>query len=234
MNFVKARIFLLIAFLGIINLSFSKTQVLIKEDTLVGLIVNKNGRGISNIHVSVKGKQEIIKTDRKGIFIVMGTPLPDSITVIMPSKKMFQIPVGGNYFIKITNLGTDYTVSQAKDEIINIGYGSKRRSQSSSSEISVSGDVLRETGERNIVLALAGKVPGLSLIHNDNGDVALRMRGGTSFEGGNDPLYIVDGAIVEDIRFISLNDVDKVDILKDGSIYGSRGANGVIIVTTKR
>jgi hypothetical protein len=224
---------LAVVFLAASSLSYSKTFVVAKEDTLVGLIVNKNGKGISNVPVLIKGRSQVYKTDRKGIFMIAGPGLPDSITVMIPSRPIFRIPVNGNNYIKITHMGTDYSVSRAQDEIINIGYGSRRRSQSTSGEFSVSGDVLRETGETNLIQALAGKVPGLTVVYNENGNIGLQIRGATSFSGGNEPLYIVDGSITEDIRFINLNDVEKVDVLKDGSIYGARGANGAIIVVLK-
>ncbi|HOI49489.1 MAG TPA: TonB-dependent receptor plug domain-containing protein, partial [Prolixibacteraceae bacterium] len=89
------------------------------------------------------------------------------------------------------------------------------------------------TGERDLLRALAGKVPGLNLVYRDNGTVTLRLRGGTSLDGNDDPLYIVDGAVVDDLSYLNLHDVDKVDVLKDGSIYGTRGANGAIVVTTR-
>jgi TonB-dependent SusC/RagA subfamily outer membrane receptor len=93
---------------------------------------------------------------------------------------------------------------------------------------------LRETGERDIILALAGKVPGMNLTYNNNGIATLIIRGGSTLEGNNDPLYVVDGSIVDDLSFLNINDVDRIDVLKDGSIYGARGANGAIVVSTNK
>lgn len=224
-------ILLLISLLTISLLSYSQKPA--PKDTLVGLIVNKSGKAIKNVPVSVSG-MEINHTDRKGIFMIVGEHLPDTVTIMLPSKKLFQIPVNGMNFLKINTNETEYLVSQAKDEIINIGYGEMRKSRSTTGDFSVTGDALRETGERNIILALAGKIPGLNVVYNNNGKATVIIRGGSSMEGNNEPLYVVDGSIAEDLTFLNINDVERIDVLKDGSIYGARGANGAIVVTTKK
>lgn len=176
----------------------------------------------------------MIRTDRKGIFLVVGNQLPDTVTIMLPSKKLFRIPVAGMNFLKIETNETAFSVAEAKDEIVNIGYGQMRKSRSTTGSFSVTGDQLRETGERDIIQAIVGKVPGLNMVYNSSGKATILIRGGTSLDGNNDPLYVVDGSVVEDLSFVNLNDIEKVDVLKDGSIYGTRGANGAIVVTTKR
>ena len=224
-------ILLLIVLLPISLLSYSQKET--PKDTLVGLIVNKSGKALKNVPVSVSGK-EMNHTDRKGIFIIVGDHLPDTVTIMLSSKKLFQIPVNGMNYLKIKTNETEYSASQAKDEIINIGYGVMRKSRSTNGDFSVTGDALRETGERNIILALAGKIPGLNVVYNNYGKATVIIRGGSSMEGNNDPLYVVDGSIIEDLTYLNINDVDRIDVLKDGSIYGARGANGAIVVTTKK
>lgn len=204
------------------------------NDTLVGLILNKSGKAIKNVPVSAHGHPEVTLTDRNGVFVIIGDHLPNTVTIMLQSRKLVQIPVCGMYFLKIQTRETAFSVSQAKDEIMNIGYGQMKKSHSTSGNFSVTGDQLRSTGERDIINALVGKVPGINLVYNVDGKPSILIRGGTSLDSNNDPLYVVDGSIVEDISFINLNDVETVDVLKDGSIYGTRGANGAIIVTTKK
>jgi TonB-dependent SusC/RagA subfamily outer membrane receptor len=226
------KVFLILVFLlTIVRVSFSQEPA--PKDTLVGLIVNKSGKAIKNVPVSVAGHKDMTYSNRKGIFMVVGEHLPDSVTIMLPSKKLYQIPVGGMKFLKISTNETAFSVSQAKDEIVNIGYGSILKSHSTSGNYTITGDELRQTGERDIIMAIAGKVPGLNLVYNNNGTATLRLRGGASLDGNDDPLYIVDGSIVDDLLHLNMNDVAKVDVLKDGSIYGARGANGAIVVTTK-
>ncbi|MGD9555792.1 MAG: TonB-dependent receptor plug domain-containing protein [Mangrovibacterium sp.] len=204
-----------------------------EKDTLTGLILNAKGKGIKNVPVFVKGQDVAVKTDRKGLFTIVTGYLPDSLTIMLPSHKLFQIPVNKMNYLKISTGETACTVSEAKDEIIRIGYGTERQSRSTQSSFSLSGRELLETGERDIIHAIAGKVPGLNLVYKENGAVSIQIRGGTGMGDENEPLYVVDGSIVDDLTYVNLNDVEKVDILKDGSIFGTRGANGAIVVTTK-
>jgi TonB-dependent SusC/RagA subfamily outer membrane receptor len=212
---------------------FLPAQNVSEKDTLVGLILNAKGKGIKNVPVFVKDQDVPVKTDRKGIFTIVARQLPDSITIMLPSQKLFKIPVNNRKYMKILTGEAAFTVSEAKDEIIRIGYGTERQSRSTQSSFSVSGQELLETGERDIIHAIAGKVPGLNLKYKENGIASIQIRGGTGMGDENEPLYVVDGSIVDDLTYVNLNDVEKVDILKDGSIFGTRGANGAIVVTTK-
>lgn len=227
------RIFFLIVFLQLLFLG-TYAQSPAASDTLVGFVVNAKGKGIKNIAVFVSGQEKIIRTDRKGIFMIVGEHLPDTVTIILSSKKLYQIPVAGMNFLKIKTSEDSFFVSEGKDEIVNIGYGTQRKSDLTSGSFTVTGAELLATGESDIIRAIAGKVPGLNLNYKDDGTVTLQIRGGTSLDNQNEPLYIVDGSIVDDFKYVNLYDIEKVDILKDGSIYGTRGANGAIVVVTKK
>jgi len=125
------------------------------------------------------------------------------------------------------------------DEVVVIGYGSVKRKDLTTAVATVSN---KEIDERPIVStaqAIQGKAAGVSVIQPNGapgGETSIRIRGTTSFNASNEPLYVVDGVPVDNLNFLSPNDIDNIQILKDASsaaIYGSRGANGVIIVTTK-
>ena len=220
---------LIISLILILYVPFVYSQETASTDTLVGLILNAKGKAIRNVPVYVPGKEVSVNTDRKGIFVIVENALPDTVTIILPSGNRFMIPVAGMKFLKIMTSETAFTAVPAKEEIIN----KIRRSNSTSGDFTVTGSDLRSTGEPDLIRAIAGKVPGLNLDYNNDGTISLRIRGGSSLEGNNEPLYVVDGSIVDDLRYINLNDIEKVDVLKDGSIYGTRGANGAIVVTTK-
>jgi len=125
------------------------------------------------------------------------------------------------------------------DEVVVIGYGSVKRKDVTTAISTVSA---KDIDERPIVSAaqvIQGKAAGVSVIqHNGTpgGETTIRVRGTTSFNASNDPLYVVDGVPVDNLNFLPPNDIADIQILKDASsaaIYGSRGANGVIIITTK-
>ncbi len=124
-------------------------------------------------------------------------------------------------------------------EVVAVGYGTMRKSDLTGAVTSVSADELMKAPVSGLDQALQGRAAGVTVTTNSGqpGEAAtIRIRGIGSAIGGNDPLYVVDGVITSDISFLAPNDIQSMEILKDASataIYGSRGANGVIIVTTK-
>src|SRR5690606_21923292 len=130
--------------------------------------------------------------------------------------------------------------SSTLDDVVVIGYGSIRRKDVTTAISSVS---LEDLNERPVVSAgqaIQGKAAGVSVIQPNGapgGETSIRIRGTTSFNASNSPLYVVDGVPVENMSFLSPNDIADIQILKDASsaaIYGSRAANGVILVTTRQ
>jgi len=234
MKTILLSIFILFPFA--LGLQAQDAETAQPADTLVGLVVNKKGQAVRNVPVAIGHKKADTKTDRRGIFVIPDADLKDTLTFLLPKSKLLEVPVAGYNFIKITLKDDDYAydLAQAKEEIIHIGYGTERRDRSSSSSTVIDGDELRRFGN-DILSALAGKVPGLRIVFNANGSAGVTIRGGTSTHDGTDnsPLYIVDGKIVDSFDFVNINDVAQVTVLKEGSMYGTRGANGVIEVTTK-
>ena len=130
---------------------------------------------------------------------------------------------------------------QALDEVVVIGYGTAKKKDITGAISSVSADKLKETPAVSLNQALQGKSAGVQVQLSDNspgGGVSVLIRGKGSINQSNDPIYVVDGIIMEGtLNNINVNDIASIDILKDASaaaIYGSRAANGVVIVTTKK
>lgn len=125
------------------------------------------------------------------------------------------------------------------DELVVIGYGTVRKSDLTGAVSSVKGDELKKAAVASVGAALQGKVAGVTVTSNTGqpgSDVSIRIRGIGSVNAGVTPLYVVDGMIVSDISFLSPNDIATTEVLKDAAsaaIYGSRAANGVILITTK-
>jgi len=125
------------------------------------------------------------------------------------------------------------------EDVIVIGYGSVKRKDVTTAISSVSLEDLEKRPVVSAAQAIQGKAAGVSVIQPNGapgGETSIRIRGTTSFNGSNDPLYVVDGVPVDNINFLSPNEIQDMQILKDASsasIYGSRAANGVILITTK-
>ena len=129
--------------------------------------------------------------------------------------------------------------SEMLDDVVVIGYGSVKRRDVTTAVSTVSTKDLNQRPIVSAAQALQGKAAGVSVTSPNGapgGEMSIRVRGTTSFNGSNEPLYVVDGVPVDNIKFLSPNDIESMSILKDASsaaIYGSRAANGVILITTK-
>lgn len=201
------------------------------NDTIVGRLVDAKGKAVRKALVSVKDVKA--ETDRYGIFQLNNVDLQDILTVILPkTEKEVQVSVNGIAYPNIV-LGPEISVTEDKGEIMKLMLRSLRRSRSVSSTIVVTGEELVATGESNLFNALAGKVPGFTVIVKDNGDISAQLRGSTSISLDTSPLYLLDGTQVERLDNVNINDIKKVEISKDSNMYGAKGANGVIAVTLK-
>ena len=201
------------------------------NDTIVGRLVDAKGKAIRKALVSVKDVKA--ETDRYGIFQLNNVSLRDILTVILPkTEKEVQVSVNGIAYPNIA-LGPEISVTEDKGEIMKLMLRSLRRSRSVSSTIVVTGEELAATGESNLFNALAGKVPGFTVVMKDNGDISAQLRGSTSISLDTSPLYLLDGTQVERLDNVNINDIKKVEISKDSNMYGAKGANGVIAVTLK-
>lgn len=130
--------------------------------------------------------------------------------------------------------------AQMLDEVVAIGYGTMKKSDLTGSVTSIKSDALQKTPSAGLDQALQGRAAGVTVNANSGqpgAAASIRIRGIGSVIGGSDPIYVVDGMITSNISFLNPNDIEATEVLKDASataIYGSRGANGVILVTTKK
>ena len=230
------RVFIPFVLLLIAHAAMAQINTKTEADTLVGLVVNQKGKVMKNIPVSYQGK-EVQHTDKKGIFVFPNVSLSDTLTMVLPKSRIWQIPVSGMSFLKITIRDDQFSVTEAKDEIVNTGYGKVNKRTDTSGHVTISGDELRKSGHTDLMRALSGKVSGLSVVRNDDGEHKLIIRGGQATGGpnvnDNSALCVVDGFVVDNFDQVDIYTVESVTVMKDASIYGIRGANGAVVVKTK-
>src|SRR5690606_3190032 len=158
-----------------------------------------------------------------------------SVIIDLMGYKSKTIPVGTTATIGIVLIVGE---AQTLDEVVAVGYGSVRKRDLTGAVGSVGGKELQERGTTSAMEALQGTVPGVDISSTSTRpgrSFNIQIRGQNSLAGGN-PLYIVDGIATGNIDFLNPADIENIDVLKDASstaIYGSRGSNGVVIVTTK-
>lgn len=163
--------------------------------------------------------------------------VPANATVVISyiGMKTQEIVIKGKSKIDVT-LSDD---AKALDEVVVIGYGTAKRKDITGSVATVNAEALTVVPVASATEALTGKMAGVQITTTEgspDAEMKIRVRGGGSITGDNTPLFIVDGFPVESISDIPASDIEDMTVLKDASstaIYGSRGANGVILVTTK-
>lgn len=204
-----------------------------------GKVTDENGAPIVGANVWIKGTMVGVATDVNGDYTLRINPEAKTLSAsfigyseaektIMPGIEVY------NFTLK--------PEARKLDEVVVVGYGTTRLRDLTGSVSSVGAADLEKEPVMNVASALQGKAPGVqvSMASAKPGEpVKIRVKGSTSLEGTNEPLYVIDGIPAEQADMIAINpdDIQSIDILKDASaaaIYGSRAANGVVLITTKR
>jgi len=206
---------------------------------ITGVVRDKSGQILAGAAVTIKGTSQSIGTNDKGRFTL--TVPATGITVLVVKYVSFrtkEVTVRSGSTVEDIVLEEDE--NQLSEVVVNIGYGTVRKEALTGSVSSVGAKDLADFPVSTAAQALAGKLAGVSVTTTEGSpgaEVQIRVRGGSSLTGDNSPLYIVDGIQVENaLSILSPNEIQSIDVLKDvasTSIYGSRGANGVVIIATK-
>lgn len=201
-----------------------------------GVVKDVLGKPMKNVIIYVSNPHLYASTDKQGRFGLTDVK-PNDILNVRVKKKTYQVPVEGRKSMVII-LSEENQVKEVSEsqELVDIGYGYVKRREHILPSNTISGEELVRTGQTNLLNALAGKVPGLNISPNASpgGEASVNIRGIHSINLSSTPLFIVDGMERSTLVDISLYDVDYVEIMKDASIYGSRGGNGAIVVHTKK
>jgi TonB-linked SusC/RagA family outer membrane protein len=207
-----------------------------QESQITGKISDATGEGLPGASILIKGTNRGTTTDASGNFKINA----GSNAVLLISSIGYlnqEVTIGGKSVINLS-LAAD---TKALDEVVVVGYGTQKKSQMTGAISSVSAKQITEMPITNMGQALQGRVAGVDVAQTGSrpgSTPTIRIRGRRSFRASNDPLYVVDGIpLSAGYEDINPNDVASTEILKDATataIYGARGANGVIIITTKR
>lgn len=226
----EAKSLLTVLFLCLSIVVFAQTK------TVKGTVLDERGESIIGASVSVKGTTTGTITDLDGKFTI-NTKNNDVLTISYVGYIEQSVSVAGQTDLKII-LKED---SQVLDEFVVVGYGIQKKSDVTGAMINLSSEQLKKMPVTNPLQAMQGKAAGVDITSNERpGELgAIRIRGERSLNASNGPLYVVDGIPMQGVGIENLNpsDIESIEVLKDASataIYGSRGANGVVLVTTKR
>lgn len=199
-----------------------------------GQVVDEQGEPLIGVNVMVKGSRTGAVTDLDGKF-QLEVPANATLVISYVGYKSREVAVRSRAILDAVQLSPD---NHVLDQVVVVGYGTQKKADLTGSVSIVNAEDLKKVSNSNISTMLEGKVPGVQITTDGQpgADPMVRIRGIGSF-GSTAPLYVVDGVPVgTTIRDFSPNDIASIQVLKDaaaGAIYGSRAANGVIIITTK-
>jgi TonB-dependent starch-binding outer membrane protein SusC len=239
-------------FISILALSVSLVSIAFGQQNIKGIVKDDTGVPVPGATVVIKGTSNYTVTNVNGEFVLASAkdyPFSIEFNLLGYQKEEVEIyePIEEPVEISLK-------IDNVLDEVVVVGYGTQKKSDLTGSVASVPENVLKQPIS-SFDKALQGTVSGVQATPTSGqpgGGVSIRVRGGSSITGGNEPLYVIDGfpvtatssaagtatgAEVNPLASLNPNDIESIDILKDASataIYGSRGANGVVIITTKK
>ena len=213
------------------------SAMMMAQDRVTGKVVDASGDPVIGASVVVKGTSNGVVTDLNGNFSIAGVPQNAQLVISYVGCRTQTLAVNGRQSFNVS-LEED---KQQLDEVVVVGYGVQRKSDVTGALTRVGEKELNLKPVNNAFEALQGKAAGVDITTSERpGEVgSIRIRGTRSISADQGPLYVVDGVPLQagGIESINPRDIEAIDILKDASstaIYGSRGANGVVLVTTKR
>lgn len=215
--------------------SFNLSSVY-QDERISGTVVDQEGNPVIGANVIIKGTQNGTITDLDGKFILENCP----------ANAILQVSYIGYQTQEVVPEGTSVKVtlredSQNLEEVVVVGYGSSVKKDLTTAVTSVKSKDFLQGAVNDAMQLVDGKVAGVTVnstaASDPNSSSSIQVRGASSLKAGNSPLIVIDGMPGGDLRNIAQQDIESITVLKDGSaaaIYGSRGANGVILVTTKQ
>ena len=221
-----------------------------------GLVTDASKIPLSGVSIFVEGSKKGTTTDKEGKYLITGVNPSDKLVFSYVSFITQRFSINNQSVIDVSLIADNSSL----DEVVVVGYGSVKKSDLTGSVSTIKASELKQTPIVSLDQGLQGRAPGVQVTQNSGapgGAVSIRIRGGNSISSSNEPLYVIDGfpvsgAVVSPsgpsfganqsngmnaLAGLNPNDIESLEVLKDAaatSIYGSRGANGVVLITTKR
>ena len=225
---MKKTLIILFALLSALQVSWGQSRIEVRGK----VTASDNGEPLPGVAVSIGNNYT--ETDYNGAYSILVEP-GSTLKFELSGMKAVSLTVksSGNYDITMVPQAIDL------EESVVVGYGTQRKKDITGSITVVSGEALKNTPANNPLSALQGKVPGLYVINSGaaDGSPSITLRGVSTVRASTTPLYVVDNMLTDNISWLNVNDIASMEVLKDASstaMFGVQGANGVIIITTKK
>lgn len=235
---------------------FFSFSVLAQDITVSGKVSDKSGDGLPGVTVQLKGSSKGVATDMNGSYSIAGVPSNGTLSFTFVGMTSQEVAIGGRSTINVT-LADDAALLE---EVVVVGYGTVKKKDATGAVNAIGTKDFQKGIVTSPEQLMQGRVAGVQITQNSGepgGGINVRIRGTSSVYGGNQPLFVIDGVPLSSdntssggdsqglgrqpaknpLNFLNPDDIESIDILKDASataIYGSRGAQGVVLITTKK
>lgn len=233
-GFKRKWLFFLMALFLLNNATYLNAQETIQVS---GVVTDEFGEFIPGVNVVLEGTVTGAVTDIEGRYSLSAVSPDGKLVFSFIGFENVEVEVGGRSSIHVVMKESGMSLN----EVVVIGYGTMNKRELSSSIVNVNREDFLQGAVNNPMELVSGKVAGMNVVTpaaaNPNQGASVQVRGATSLIASNDPLIVIDGIPGGDLRNISPQDIESITVLKDGAssaIYGTRGANGVILVTTRQ
>ena len=220
------------ALLAVLSIGIAHAQ----GKSVSGTVLDGTGMSVIGASVMVKGTGNGTITDMDGKFVLSNVPEDATLEISFVGYKSQHLSVKGKTTFNVT-LEED---TEMLDEVVVVGYGTVKKANVVGSIAKVNAEAIEDRPVTRVEQALQGQMAGVSVRSTSGApgsDITINVRGAASINGESTPLYVVDGVPIDNLSGINPNDIESIDVLKDAasaSIYGSRGSNGVVLITTKK
>lgn len=220
------------------NLDNNSILLIQQQKSVTGKVTDSSGGPLPGVSVVVKGTTTGTITDADGKYILANIPANATLAFSFVGMKSQEITIKEKSTINVKL--EEETIGL--EEVVAVGYGTMKKSDLTGSVSSVKPQEIKAIQSSNALQSLTGRIAGVNISQNTGAPgstMSIRIRGINSIQGGNEPLYVIDGFPTNQSMLLTLNnsDIESIEVLKDASstaIYGSRGANGVVLITTKQ
>lgn len=220
-------------------------QIAAAQESISGKVTDKKGLPIPGANIVVQGKNISAQTDFDGLFKIAAKK-GEILVVSYVSYKTVEVPASNNITVELVE------VQNELEAVVVVGYGTQSKKNLTDNIARVTAKDIKQIPVANVQNALVGKLAGVQITQTNgkvDGGINIRVRGAASISAGTQPLYVLDGiplinddessngAPTNPLLTLSTNEIESIDVLKDASsaaIYGARGANGVVLITTKK
>lgn len=211
------------------------SSILTAQDVTRGVILSEKGKPIRNMNIWVKNSVDGVKTDKQGEFMLSGLNEKDTLIISVSKKQDAVIPlINRGDSIIITLKKNEFILRDDSQELI-VPYSNKTLMAFNPNILTRR--QIEQSGANSLYDLLRGNLPGVT-VSEVNGNILVTIRGGSSFDLNNEPLFIIDGveyrSSYDAERSVNVNDIQQLEVLSDGAMYGIKGSNGAIVITTKK